>query len=169
MNDHFISDDCVRSFTFISHDLVFLAFCLEVTTSSSTAGKSGDDNLSISGPFCGPSDHFLGTTAHIFILPSSHIIHYVSNLMLFHPWTQVTFAMLWAGDMTSSMFSYFEIFVAQMLLICVQLASCDKAVRVYPPISLISLSLLNTVALIYLQISTTNIANYLIIIIIRTH
>ena len=151
--------------------LFFLAFCLEVTTSSSTAGKSGDDNLSISGPFCGPSDHFLGTTAHIFILPSSHIFQYVSNLMLlmFHPWTQVTFAMLWAGDTTSSMFSYFGIFVAQMLLICVQLASCDKAVRVYPPISLISLSLLNTVALIYLQISTTNIAKYLIIIIIITH
>ena len=58
--------------------------------------------------------------------------------------------------MTSSMFSYFGIFVAQMLLICVQLASCDKAVRVYPPISLISLPLLNTVALIYLQIQTRN-------------
>ena len=44
----------------------------------------------------------------------------------------------------------------QMLLICVQVSSCDKALRVYPPISLISLPLLNTVALIYLQIQTLN-------------
>ena len=43
-----------------------------------------------------------------------------------------------------------------MLLICVQVTSCDKALRVYRPISLISLPLLNTVALIYLQIQTLN-------------
>ena len=45
----------------------------------------------------------------------------------------------------------------QMLLICVQVTSCDKALRVYPPISLISLPLINTVVLIYLQIQTLNI------------
>ena len=44
-----------------------------------------------------------------------------------------------------------------MLLICVQVTSCDKALRVYRPISLISLPLLNTVALIYLQIQTLNV------------